>query len=331
MLILNKNNIDEIFTMKDAVNSVKKAYEYFSLKKCEVPLRTKIVNNKQNAVNLFMSGHIDELDMTGIKIVSVFPNNAEKGIPVVPATMVLLDSDNGQVCSIMDGTYLTQLRTGAATGVGTDVLSRKDSKIAALFGVGGQSHKQLEAMLAVRDLELIKIFDINKDKAKEFEIKMNEIFKGNKVVIKCVDSSDEAVINSDIITVATTSNVPVFDGRLVKKGAHINGIGSYTPIMQEIDEYLIKNAGKIYVDSIEAVLDEAGDLLIPISKGIVGKEVISGEIGEVISGKLNGRENEEEITIFKSVGIAAQDIVTSKEIFIKAKEKNIGMDIASYF
>lgn len=327
MLLLNKQDIDKIYTMSDAIEADKLAYKFFSQGKSDVPLRTKIENKKYNGVNLFMPGYVEDLDGAGIKIVSVFPDNAKKGIPSVPATMILLDAQTGQVKCILDGTYLTQLRTGAASGAATDILARKDSKIGALFGTGGQAEKQLEAMLCARKLEKINVFDINKDRAIEFAEKMNLKFKRYNTNIIAAQSSDEAIKDADIITLVTTATKPVFDGRLVKKGAHINGVGSYTPDMQEIDEFIIENANKIFADSKDAVLAESGDFIIPIEKKIITDDKITGEIGLVISGDIKGRESDEEITIFKSVGISVQDIVTANQIYDKAMKLGIGVNI----
>lgn len=327
MLLLKKEDINKVFTMKDAIEADKLAFKLFSQNKSEVPLRVKINNEKYNGVNLFMPGYVEDLDRAGIKIVSVFPDNAKKGIPVVPATMILLDGETGQVNCILDGTYLTQLRTGAASGAATDILAKKNSKIGALFGTGGQAEKQLEAMLCARKLEKINIFDLDKNKALEFSNKMKEIFKYWKTELIVSENSDEAVIDADIITVVTTSKKPVFDGKLVKKGAHINGVGSYTPDMHEIDEFIIKNADKIFVDSKEAVLSESGDFITPIKKGIIKEDIITGELGSVISGDIKGRENDDEITIFKTVGISVQDIVTANQIYQKAIELGIGTKV----
>lgn len=328
MILLNKENIDAIFNMRDAIEADKLAFKFFSQGKTDVPLRVKINNEKQNGVNLFMPGYIEDLDSAGIKIVSVFPENAKKDIPVVPATMILLDGETGQVNCILDGTYLTQLRTGAASGAAIDVLARKDSKIGALFGTGGQAEKQLEAMLCARKLEKVNVFDIDKTRTDEFVNKMNDKFKSYEVEIVAAQSSDDAVKDADIITAITTAKKPVFDGKLVKKGAHINGVGSYTPDMQEIDEFIIQNADRIFVDSKDAVLAEAGDFIVPIEKGIITSNSITGELGSVISGDIDGRKNDEEITIFKTVGIAVQDIVTANQIYKKAIKLGIGLDIS---
>lgn len=323
MLILSKEDIKKVFSMREAVDSVKEAFSIYSEGKSVVPLRVNIDVAKHEGQSLFMPGYVPDLDSVGIKIVSVFPKNAEKGIPSVPAQMILLDGTTGQVCCIMDGTYLTQLRTGAASGAATDVLACPDAKVAAIFGAGGQAMCQLEALLAVRRLKLVKIFSPS-DRAKKFVENANIELKEYGAEIITAESVEDALKDADIITAVTTSKKPVFPGKLVKKGAHINGVGSYTREMQELDEYIVTKADKVFVDSKDAVIAEAGDFIQPMEKGLIDTSRISGELGEVIVGKVKGREKDSEITLFKTVGIAVQDVVTASKIYKKALENGIG-------
>lgn len=327
MLILTKEDIKKVFNMKDAIKADEIAFEYLSDGMSKVPLRTNIDIPKYNGQSLFMPGYVQSLDAIGIKIVSVFPQNIDKGIPSVPADMILIDGKTGQVCCMMEGSLITQLRTGAAAGAATNILAKKDSKIGALFGTGGQAESQLEAMVTVRKLEEVKVFDINHQRAEAFVKKMQKKLQGCSTHFVSAQNAQEAVINADIITTVTTSTKPVFDGKWVKKGAHINGVGSYTPKMQELDEYLLQNADSVYVDSKDAVLSEAGDLLIPIEKGLFGKERIKGEIGEIILNRVKGRTNDEEITIFKTVGTAVLDVVAAYYIHKNAIDNEIGLKI----
>lgn len=327
MLILTAEDIIKVFTMKDAIEANKKAFSIYSQGKSTVPLRTNIDVPKFQGQALFMPAYVEDMDALGIKIVSVFPGNVQKGKPSVPAKMILLDGETGEVCCMMDGTYLTQLRTGAASGAASDVLAAGSAKAGAIFGTGGQAPRQLEAMLAVRKLEYVKVYDINQQMAKDFAERMQkELEKYGARIIAAKDPAD-AVMDADIITTVTTSKKPVFDGKLVKKGAHINGVGSYTPVMQELDEYIVASADKVYVDSKEAVLSEAGDFIIPMGKGIIKEDRISGEIGEVFLGRVPGRTTDEEITLFKTVGVAVTDVVNGYSIYKKALELGIGKKV----
>ncbi|WP_409068617.1 ornithine cyclodeaminase family protein [Clostridium sp. FAM 1755] len=327
MLILTAEDIKKVFTMKDAIEADKEAFKFYSANKAEVPLRTNISIPKYKGSSLFMPAYIEELDTAGIKIVSVFPENVRLGKPAVPAQMILLNGKTGEVSAIMDGTYLTQLRTGASAGAATDILAKKDAKIGALIGTGGQALCQLEALLAARNLEKVKVYSRNLEKVKAFVEEAKKSLSKYDTEILGANSSDEAIKDADVITVVTTATSPVFDGRNVKEGTHINGVGSYMKHMQELDEYIIARADKIYLDSKEAVLSEAGDFIIPLEKGIIKEDKITGELGQVVSQTIDGRKTEKEITLFKSVGIAVQDVVTAYKIYEKALQNKVGKEV----
>jgi ornithine cyclodeaminase len=327
MLLLNRNEIKNLFTMQEAMHANREALRMHAEGKSIVPLRINIDMPTQQGQSLFMPAYVDELNAVGIKIVSVFPKNIELNKASVSAQMILLDGQTGEVCALIDGTYLTQLRTGALQGLATDILARKNAKIAALFGTGGQAATQLEAMLTVRNLEEVKVFDIDFNRAQQFAETMQKEFAQFNTRIIAVNDGDEAVKKADIITAVTTAKKPVFDGALVKKGTHINGIGAYTPEMQELPEKLICNADKIIFDIKESVLAEAGDIIIPMRSGAITEADISGDLGEVILGKIKGRESEQEITLFKAVGTALLDVVSAHKIYQKALAQRVGRHI----
>ena len=325
ILILKESDISSMITMSDIIEADKKALSIYSSHKSNIPLRSNLDIPEYKGQCLFMNGYAAPAKALGVKIVSVYPENINKNLTSVPATMVLVDAETGVVNSLIDGTYLTRLRTGAISGLATDILSRKDSKILALFGTGGQAVTQLEAVLTVRKIEEVKVFDIFQDRAKEFAKKMSEKFsKKFNVKIIAAESSDKAIENADIITTVTTSKKPVFDANKVKKNVHINGVGSYTPDMQEIPEDILVKANKIYVDTRDGAINESGDLITPIKKGLIKKEKINGELGEVINGQIKGRENDDEMTFFKTTGSAVLDLVAAQKIYEMAKTKGVG-------
>lgn len=330
IIVLKKEDIIDVFSMKDAINASKDALEIYSKGEINIPLRINIDVPKENGQSLYMPGYVAGADALGVKIISVYPDNIEKGLDSISSMMVLKNEKTGEIASLIDGTYLTKLRTGALSGVATDLLSRKDSSIFALIGTGGQAKTQLEAILNIRPIKEVRVFGRNKDKAKDFvnrmESELGDKFDFN---IFTTDSSEEAIENADIITCVTTSRQPVFDGKAVKKGSHINAVGSYTPEMQEIDPYILYNSDKIYVDTLDGVLNESGDFIIPMNEGKFSEDDITGELGEVVMGKIPSRESEDEITLFKTVGTAVLDIVTAKRIYDKAEEKNVG-DIITF-
>ncbi|WP_461811650.1 ornithine cyclodeaminase family protein [Faecalimonas sp.] len=326
MLLLSKEDIRKVFTMQEAIEADKEAFSIFSEGKSVVPLRTNIGAPKHEGAFLFMPSYVEDLECSAIKIVNVFPKNIEKGIPTTPAQVLLIDGTTGVVISVLDGTYVTQLRTGAASGAAFDILANKSAKKGALIGTGGQAATQLEAMLAVRKLEEVKVYDINLQRTEDFVNRMNKELASYGTTILAAKSSDEAIEDADMIVTVTPSSKPVFDGKKVKKGATVSCVGSYQPHMQEMDPSILQRAGKIYFDSEEAVLSEAGDILIPLEDGLITKEDFTGDLGDVLLGKVVGRESEEEIIVFKTVGIGTQDLVTAKRIYDKAVEQKIGTE-----
>ena len=317
MLLINQTDIKKLMSMAEAIAASKEALRLYSENKAVVPLRLNINVPKHQGQSLFMPAYVEELNILGIKIVSVFPQNSSLGKETVPAQMILINGTTGEVCALIDGTVLTQLRTGALQGAATDLLARQDAKTAVLFGTGGQARSQIEALLTVRDLEEVQVFGLNSLKTQQFVAKMQEEFSQFNTQIVAGVNANEAITNADIITTITNAKNPVFDGRLVKKGAHVNGLGSYSPDMQELPETILQKADKIIFDTEAGVLAEAGDILIPMKSGIINHSDLDGELGEVLSGLIKGRETEEDITVFKSVGSAVFDLVTAFRIYQK--------------
>ncbi len=334
MLVLTRKDIDEIFTMEDCIEAVCEAYALSSAKKVKAPVRTKLTVEEVGGTSLFMPGLVEEKGYLGAKIVSVFPQNSQKGKEVVNATIVMLCAQTGEAKALLDGTYITKLRTGAATGASIKLLARKNVKIGTLFGTGGQAEKQLEAMLATRSFEQIRVVGRSFDKTVAFCEKMVEIIPNMKinethknVELIAYTNGNEAVIDSDVIVMATTSEQGLFDGNLLKDGAHLSGVGSYTKNMCEMDEKTVLLADKVYIDDRDAMLEEAGDFTQLIDKGLITEDFYTGELGDLVLKKVPGRETEDEITIFKSVGISVQDLVTADYIYKKAVQNSIGQNI----
>jgi ornithine cyclodeaminase len=326
MLLLSREDIKKVFTMKDAIEADKKAFRLVVEGKCDAPLRTNIQAPKHEGCFLFMPAYVEEMDTASLKIINIFPHNIDNGIPSSPAQVLLIDGKTGIVIAVLDGTYVTQLRTGAASGAAFDVLARKDARIGALIGTGGQAATQLEAMLAARDIKEVRVFDLNYDRTKEFADRMQEELASYGAKIVAAKTSDEAVEGADLLITVTPSSKPVFDASKVKEGATISCVGAYQPHMQEMDPAILTRASKIYFDSKEAVLSESGDILIPLEQGTITEEDFTGDLGNVIKGELAGRENEEEIIVFETVGVATQDLVAARTIYDKAVEAGVGIE-----
>ena len=324
MLLLSREDIKKVFTIKDAIEADKKAFRLVVEGKCDAPLRTNIQAPKHDGCFLFMPAYVEEMDTASLKIINIFPHNIDNGIPSSPAQVLLIDGKTGIVTAVLDGTYVTQLRTGAASGAAFDVLARKDARIGALIGTGGQAATQLEAMMAARDLEEVRVYDLNYERTQEFAARMQEELKDYGTKIVAVRSSDEAVEGADLLITVTPSSKPVFDGTKVKDGATISCVGAYQHHMQEMDPRILTRASKIFFDSEDAVLSESGDILIPLEEGIITKDDFTGDLGDVIRGKIAGREHDDEIIVFETVGVATQDLVAAKEIYDKAVAAGVG-------
>lgn len=324
MLILSANDIQHVYSMKDAIEADKQALKIYTQGDSEVPLRINF--DMQKGQSLFMPAHIKGKDIVGIKIVSVFPDNPKLGKPSVPAQVMMLDPLTGEVCAILDGTFVTQLRTGAVQGAATDLLARKNAQRAVLIGTGGQAVSQLEAMLTVRDLTDVAIYDIDEQKAKQFTEAMKKHFSHFSANLYFSQNFDEDIGQADIITSVTTSKVVTFNGDIVKPGTHINGVGAYTPEMHEIPSNIVEKADIRVLDTKEGVFAEAGDIIDPINQKRVSKNDFF-ELGELVTDSQKCRQNDEQITLFKTVGTAVLDVYVGYDIYLKAKEKGIGTNI----
>ena len=324
MLLLNKEDIKHVFSMKDTIESVKQAFMLYSEGKTENPLRTNINVSKFDGTLLVMPTYAESTNYASLKIINIYPKNIDKGIPTSFAQVILIDARTGDIVAVLDGTYVTQLRTGAASGACFDVLGRKDAKVGALIGTGGQAATQLEAMMSVRKLELVKVYDCSPERTNKFVDTMSKKLDGYNTKIVAAHSADEAVEDTDLLITVTPSKKPVFDASKCKRGITISCIGSYQPDMQEMDPQILTRADKIYFDSKSSVLEESGDIIIPLNNGIITEDDFTGELGEVLSGKIKGRESDEEIIVFKTVGVGVQDLVTAKAIYEKSVAAGIG-------
>ncbi|HID88469.1 MAG TPA: hypothetical protein EYP52_01970, partial [Anaerolineae bacterium] len=274
-------------------------------------------------VTLFMPGYLAEDDRMAVKIVSVFNDNPAKGLPLIHALVVVVDAETGAPTAVMDGTYLTALRTGAASGAATDLLAREDARVAAIFGAGVQGRTQLEAVCAVRPIETAWVYDVDPERAATYAKEMADRLG---IPIHVASTPAEAVRAADVICTATTAAAPVFDDADVRPGTHINAIGAYTPQMQEIPAETVVRA-KVVIDHREASLAEAGDLIIPLQQGLIAEDHIWAELGEIAAGLKPGRTDPGEITLFKSVGVAVQDVAAAAAVLEAAKRLGLGVEV----
>jgi len=320
VLFLSRNDVESVLTMRDAIEAVEKAFGEYGNGTINMPLRPTIKVPKQKGAVLFMPAYLEEMNALGIKVVSVYPDNPKFDLPTILGVVLLTEPKSGELLAVMDGAFLTAVRTGAASGVATKYLARKDAKEIGIIGAGVQGKKQVAAVCEVRPIKKVKAYDVLPDKRKLF---CNEVAKELGVQAVEVESGREAVRGSDIVITASTSKTPVVEGEWLEAGSHVNAIGSHTPDARELDAAALKRA-KLFVDSREAALKEAGDLIIPITQGLLSQDHIYAELGEVVTGKKAGRENDSEITVFKSQGLAIQDISTARKVYDLAIMKGVG-------
>ncbi|MBU1209424.1 MAG: ornithine cyclodeaminase [Proteobacteria bacterium] len=324
--VFRAEDISQALSMIEAIEVVKSAFVQLSSKQAQAPVRTSLNLKNQGEVALTMPAFLGATLALGTKIVTVFPQNPSQGLSAVQALVVLFDAVTGGPSAILEGTHLTRLRTGAATGAATQIFSRQDAKSLALFGAGGQAFFQVQGVWAVRKVARTVIFDLLPERVDSLISLLQKTPRGQEVEILKARSPEEALDEADIVVTATSSRQPVFPGKVLRLGAHINAIGAFQAEMQEVDEETILRS-RIFVDSVAACLEEAGDLIIPLKKGLIRHADIQAELGEVIAGRKSGRRDNQEITYFKSVGNAVQDISVAQAVFQRASAKGLGQEV----
>lgn len=326
MLAISRADLKQLVSMNTCIDLVKDAFVELYQERADVPLRLGLEVDPGRDVTLLMPAHMPKLGALGFKVVSVYQSNSERGIPVTSAMVSMVDSETGVPQAILNGSFLTQLRTGAVSGAGAQLMSREDSHNLVVIGGGAQGVTQAAAVAAVRDIETITVVDRFETSFPRFQAAVEEDWPEIADKLSFTTEAEEAVRNADIICLATTSKQPVFDAAWVKPGTHVSGVGSFTPEMQETPEAYVINS-RIVVDMAEHALAETGDLIIPIEKGTLKAADIVGELGGLVLGEFEGRTSAEENTYFKSVGNAVQDIAVGQYAVQQAMEKGIGQQI----
>ncbi|MFN2215058.1 MAG: ornithine cyclodeaminase family protein [Anaerolineales bacterium] len=327
MLILTKEEIRKALPMNEMIAVTKDAFSALSAGDAVVPQRIHLSIPAHQGMSLFMPAYLSRASIEAlvVKTASVFANNTERDLPLIHAVVLVLEADTGRPLALLEGSSLTAIRTGAASGAATDLLARKNSKVAAIFGAGVQSRTQLEAVCTVRHIEKVFVFDPQPEAVRNF---INEMAGQGSVPKDIQPAADprEAVSQADVICCATTSKTSVFQDHDLQPGVHLNGVGAYTPDMQEIPPETVQRAF-VVVDSRASVLHEAGDIIQPIQAGLFDENHIQAEIGEIALGEKAGRTNEHQITFFKSVGIAVQDAAASHLALDNARKMGLGQEV----
>jgi len=308
--------------MQKAIEAMYGAFSMLSSGESFVPPRYVNRLPSGNLLMLFKPAYVEKDNRLAIKMITQREQSCILGIPVIQGVVMVIDVETGEILSLIDGEYITALRTGAASGLATRFFARKNAEVLALFGCGAQGITQLQAVACERQIKKVFVFDKNSNCAFRFINEMQE--KTDAELVFCKDTAFLA--EADIICTATNSTKPLFFREEVKKGVHINAIGSFQPHMQELDPGLLRDA-KIYFDLKESCLHESGDFIKPLSEGLITEKQIVGEIGDYCLNKIPGRESEDEITIFKSVGVAIQDYAVATDIYNFSLIKGFGQEI----
>lgn len=319
MKILTGDEVRSAISMLEVIDAVAEGFTALSQGHATIPVRT--VMPTENGLMLYMPAYIHGAPVSVVKIVSVVQSNRQRGLPVIIASVQVSDAQTGKALALMDGSVLTALRTGAASGLATKLMARPDSRILAVIGSGVQARTQIEAVCTVRDITEIRIYSPHN--AQNLATSLGGQYP---CTIKTTSTAQEALRGADVIVAATNSKTPVVNGGDVSPGGHINGVGSFTPEMEEIAAALIPQM-RVIVDHRESTWVEAGELIKARDQGLIDEDFIAGEIGDVAAGLVPGRTSAEEITFFKSVGNAVQDAVVAQRILEVANRRGLGVEV----
>ncbi|MFP6680521.1 MAG: ornithine cyclodeaminase family protein [Dehalococcoidia bacterium] len=323
-LLLSRSDVQKLLPMSKAIDVVEGAFAELANGTAEMPDRTVIIDEEVGGWIAYMPAYLGSSGALGVKAVTVYKGNPEKfDLPTTLGIIIVQDNQTGKTLAVMDGGFLTAVRTGAVSGVATKHLSRTNSSVAGILGTGVQAYTQVTGMAAARDLDTILAFSLDPDdKRRSFA---ESLTAETGVEVRLAGSTEELLNDSDIVALATTSPNPIVEAGWWKSGAHINSVGSHAPALRELDTASIQQA-KVITDQTQACLLEAGDIMIPIQEGNYSADKIHGELGGVINKTTSGRENDEEITLFKSVGLAIQDLSCARLVYDLALEGGVGTE-----
>lgn len=325
-LLLDRQTIMGLLDMDKMIEILERAFGELASGSAVMPQRTAVADGDVNGWYAFMPAQLKSMGALGVKAVTVYKDNpSSHSLPATLATIALMDSQTGQTVAVMDGGYITAMRTGAVTGLATKYLARANSTVAGVMGAGVQARAQLWGMAAGANLDRAVVFSLDSPEAQRaFADDASEMLG---IPVEIAGSGRELVESVDILSLATTATTPIIDGDWVKPGLHINGIGSHAVGVRELDTKTVVKS-KLVCDQVDACLVEAGDVMMPIEEGALDPADIYGEIGELITGAKTGRESDDEVTLFKSVGLSIQDISAAHYVYQRALKEGVGTEFA---
>jgi ornithine cyclodeaminase len=326
LLVLNRKDVEKLLSMPKCIELMEAALASLARGEVQLPLRPVIrIPNSNNAFAV-MPAYSASLKAIGAKLISVFPDNHGTKLDSHQGAVALFDGNNGSILSLMDAVSITAIRTAAVSGVATKLLARKDASTLAILGSGVQGRTHVDAMMAARPFKRVHVWSRSYDHATALAAYVMKQYKGRIDTCLAHAEADKAVDDADVVCTVTASREPVLSGDWLKAGAHINAVGAAVPAARELDTFAVVRS-RIFVDRRESALNEAGDILIPIKEGALKATDIIGEIGELLTGAVKGRRDDREITIFKSLGIAIEDLACAQWLYERARAEDLGTEV----
>ncbi len=325
--ILSRTDVQRCLTMTEAIEAMRIAFHALNDGQAQVPQRLA-VNLSAEGVALLMPSLLQtsEQHAFGLKVITVMPHNPSQNMPRSYASVLLLDAATGKTLAILEGGWLTAMRTGAVSGVATDLLARKDANVLALFGAGAQAPTQVLAIHTVRPLREVRVVNRSDEHYSQLVATLQDVLGSSCPPIHRADSAHEALSDATLVACATASTAPLFHWSDINPGTHINAIGAFTPEMCEVEPETLAHA-HIVVDSREAAMTEAGDLLQALAADQISGPETWTELGELLTGSQRGRQSNEQVTFFKSVGVAVQDVAVALQVYKRACEMGVGIEV----
>lgn len=323
MLVLSEKQVQSLIDVDELISVLEQAHVQYSTGKAVMPVRLVVPLPQVGGRITSMPGFLSDDKALAMKIITYFQENPEQNLPAILGTILLFSAETGKLIAIMDGSYITAIRTACASAMATKALANPQTPVLGMLGAGVQARSHIEALTQVRRLQRIKIYSPTGASAAAIKKDMEPTVK---IAIDIARNAEEALRDADLVVTATTAKEPIVKPEWLKPGAHINAVGAHRPDMREIDGATLARS-KIVVDSREAIMAECGDILLALKEKSIGENAIHAEIGEVLAGRKPGRSSAAEITLYKSVGIAIQDVATANLVYRKALEKGIGTTV----
>ena len=322
-VLLSESDVRAVLPMTDLIAAMEGALAQFSAGTVTQPVRTVLEVGPDRAYFGVMPASLDDPPAVGAKLVTVYAKNHDKGLPSHLATIVLLDHATGALVAIVDGRYVTEARTAAVSAVSVKYLARPDARVLGIIGSGVQARSHLEAIRHVRSIEDVRVWSPNRLNREAFAM---EMAAATSLPVRSVETASLSARGADIVVLATSSRTPVIEDVDIDPGTHIAGVGACRPDQREMPTGVLARA-RVYVDSRAAARQEAGDLLIPQQEGAFGDDHILGELGGVVSGHVPGRLAKSDVTVFKSLGLAVEDVVAARLAVDRATAAGLGQSL----